>query len=165
MSRKSIFSKDYEGFESSSDIYRDISEMLDPAFNPLAEGISPEFQGTLAIDVTYQECVHSFSNIRQDGSKTCSNCGVVEPHFDSKVLKLTEDLEVSLDIDGFPEEIHKTVPVFLFVPKREREPDMSPSWHPSFSFIEDAEHYHIMLSKEKAIELRDWLSSYLWSIS
>jgi hypothetical protein len=29
--------------------------MLDPAFNPQAEGISPEFQGTLTIEVTYQE--------------------------------------------------------------------------------------------------------------
>lgn len=63
--------------------------------------------------------------------------------FDPKVLNLTKDLDISLDIDGFPEELDKTVPVFLFVPKH------------------DSDHYHVMLSKEKAVALRDWLTDYL----
>lgn len=50
---KIIFNKEYHGFESSADIYRDVCEMLDPRFNPDAEGIEPEFSGTIKITVTY----------------------------------------------------------------------------------------------------------------
>ena len=52
---KTIFFKEYHGFESCADIYRDVAEMLDPRFNPEAEGIGGEFQGTIKIEVTYCE--------------------------------------------------------------------------------------------------------------
>lgn len=52
---KTIFSKEYHGFEDCVDIYRDISEMFDPRLNPDSEGLCPEFQGTIKIEVTYQE--------------------------------------------------------------------------------------------------------------
>jgi len=50
-----IFSKEYHGFEDSVDIYRDVEEMLDPRFNSGAEGLNPEFRGTIKIEVTYHE--------------------------------------------------------------------------------------------------------------
>lgn len=52
---KTIFQKDYHGFESIYDLGRDMDEMLDPQFNPLAAGISGEFQGTVKVTVEYIE--------------------------------------------------------------------------------------------------------------
>lgn len=71
--------------------------------------------------------------------------------FDPKVLNVAKYLDISLDIDGFPEELDKTVPVFLFTPKLMALNTRMP----------DEEHYHIMLTREKAAELRDWLIDYL----
>lgn len=67
--------------------------------------------------------------------------------FDIKKLELTEELSISRDIDGYSYEIEKQIPVFLFVPK---DPDPV-----------NNDHYHIELTKEKALALRDWLNNYL----
>lgn len=48
-----IFEKDYEGFESLSDIERDIIECFDPQFNEKAKDIPSEFEGTVKVVITY----------------------------------------------------------------------------------------------------------------
>lgn len=50
-----LFDKKYEGFESLSDLDRDISEAFDADFNPAAAGIPGEFQGTVRVQITYTE--------------------------------------------------------------------------------------------------------------
>jgi hypothetical protein len=49
-----IFEKNYEGFESLSDIERDISECFDERFNEQMKFIPAEFQGTLTVTITYE---------------------------------------------------------------------------------------------------------------
>jgi len=48
-----IFDKNYEGFEAMADINRDISEAFDGDYNPKSTILSGEFQGTVAITITY----------------------------------------------------------------------------------------------------------------
>lgn len=50
---KTIFQKDYHGFEDIYDLGRDISECLDPQFNPLAAEIPGEFQGMISVKIEY----------------------------------------------------------------------------------------------------------------
>lgn len=50
-----IFEKDYEGFESCYDLQRDMIEAFDPRFNDGAKNLSPEFNGTLTVKMTYKE--------------------------------------------------------------------------------------------------------------
>lgn len=54
MSKKVIFEKEYHGFEAWSDIDRDISEMLDSAYNPEVEDIESESNGMIKIVVTFE---------------------------------------------------------------------------------------------------------------
>jgi len=72
--------------------------------------------------------------------------------FDIKQLELTEELSISRDIVDFVDygwchAAEKQIPVFLFVPK---DPDPV-----------NNDHYHIELTKEKALVLKDWLNNYL----
>jgi len=76
--------------------------------------------------------------------------------FDCKALTLTDQLSVSLDIEGFPEELEKTVPVFLFAPFDPTDPLREDD-----VFTEQKDHYHITITKEKAVELRDWLNDFI----
>lgn len=56
-----IWEKEYSGFESLSDIDRDISEAFDEKFNPSAKELPPEFEGNLIINMSYlPEGSHSF---------------------------------------------------------------------------------------------------------
>jgi len=48
-----LFEKKYEGFESLADIDRDVSEAFDGDFNPPAEVLLGEFQGTVTVTITY----------------------------------------------------------------------------------------------------------------
>lgn len=49
------FKKDYVGFESCSDIERDILEHWNENFNPAAKAYeSGEFQGTVTVTITYE---------------------------------------------------------------------------------------------------------------
>jgi hypothetical protein len=48
-----LFVKQYEGFESSSDMFRDIREAFDKRFNPEAAKLPGEFQGTMRVTITY----------------------------------------------------------------------------------------------------------------
>lgn len=52
-----IFHKNYEGFESLSDIDRDVAEALDSDFNPVAENIQGEFDGTVRVVITYTPAI------------------------------------------------------------------------------------------------------------
>lgn len=52
---KVIFKKDYGGFESLSDFWRDTSECFDPDFNPEMKDIPGEFQGTVKVTIEYVE--------------------------------------------------------------------------------------------------------------
>jgi hypothetical protein len=53
MSDRVIWQHNYHGFESISDLDRDISECLDDRFNEKAKGIPGEFQGTIRVTVEY----------------------------------------------------------------------------------------------------------------
>jgi hypothetical protein len=50
---KVIFKKEYVGFEAIADIDRDVCEAFDTDFNPLAEQIPDEHQGTVTVTITY----------------------------------------------------------------------------------------------------------------
>lgn len=50
-----IFKKEYEGFESLSDIGRDVSEAFDKDFNPDVAFLPGEFQGTVRVIIEYIE--------------------------------------------------------------------------------------------------------------
>jgi hypothetical protein len=52
---KTIFEKTYHGFEDMSDIFRDVEEAVDPAFNPKMKDIPGEFQGRMKVVITYDE--------------------------------------------------------------------------------------------------------------
>ena len=54
-SKTIIFNKEYNGFEDTYDIDRDLHEMWDSDFNELVKDIPDEFQGTVEITVTYEE--------------------------------------------------------------------------------------------------------------
>jgi hypothetical protein len=73
---KTIFNKEYHGFEAASDISRDLHEMWDERFNPAMKGISGEFQGTVKVTVTYSD------------EETCPECQN-NPNY----LTLTDDLD------------------------------------------------------------------------
>lgn len=45
-----VFQKDYDGFESWTDVGRDIDEIWD---NPAMKDIPPEWQGTIRITIEY----------------------------------------------------------------------------------------------------------------
>lgn len=84
---KTIFKKEYHGFESTSDIGRDLHEMWDERFNPDIKGISGEFQGTVKITVTYSdetycaECQNNPNYLSQtdEGDRCyCRSCGGYE---------------------------------------------------------------------------------------
>jgi len=51
--KKIIFENDYHGFESISDIERDICEALNPNFNDKARDIPGEFSGTIRLTMEY----------------------------------------------------------------------------------------------------------------
>lgn len=53
MSIVRIWAKDYVGFESLSDIERDVSEALDERFNPAAKLLPGVFEGTLRVTFDY----------------------------------------------------------------------------------------------------------------
>ena len=48
-----IFEQEYEGFEAAADIGRDVYEAFDSNFNPPAEALPPEFQGTITVTIHY----------------------------------------------------------------------------------------------------------------
>jgi hypothetical protein len=48
-----IWSHKYHGFESLSDLERDITEAFDDRFNPAAKVIPGEFQGTVKVTIEY----------------------------------------------------------------------------------------------------------------
>jgi hypothetical protein len=48
-----ISQKNYEGFESLSDLSRDTEEAVDSEFNDKAQCLDGEFQGTLTVRITY----------------------------------------------------------------------------------------------------------------
>jgi hypothetical protein len=48
-----IYSREYHGFESLSDIGRDVEEAFDANFNPLMDDIPGEFQGTMTVTITF----------------------------------------------------------------------------------------------------------------
>lgn len=84
---KTIFQKEYVGFESISDLGRDLHEMWDERFNPLVKGISGEFQGTVRIHVTYSdetycpECQNNpyyLSQTDEGDACYCRSCGGYE---------------------------------------------------------------------------------------
>jgi len=52
---KVVFEKTYDGFESLSDIGRDIGEVFDERFNPMMSDIPGEFQGRMKVVITYEE--------------------------------------------------------------------------------------------------------------
>jgi len=52
---KTIFEKEYYGFESLYDLGRDVEECFLPDFNDAASAIPGEFQGTIKVTITYQE--------------------------------------------------------------------------------------------------------------
>lgn len=53
--KKIIFEKKYYGFEDSYDLYRDISEALNPKYNENMKDIPGDFSGILNVVVTYIE--------------------------------------------------------------------------------------------------------------
>lgn len=53
MSKIRIWQKDYVGFESLSDLDRDISEAFDEKFNPAVKQLPGEFEGTLRVTIEY----------------------------------------------------------------------------------------------------------------
>ncbi len=53
--KKEIFKKIYHGFESISDLERDVSEALSPDYNENMKGIPGEFQGRMVVTITYEE--------------------------------------------------------------------------------------------------------------
>ena len=55
--QKVIFIREYEGFESISDIQRDVIECFDESFNKLAEGLPSEFRSKITLKITYEENV------------------------------------------------------------------------------------------------------------
>lgn len=48
-----VWTKDYHGFESMSDLDCDVYEALDERFNPKAKDIPGEFQGTIKVTMEY----------------------------------------------------------------------------------------------------------------
>lgn len=52
---KILFEKKYEGFESLSDLGRDVHEAFDHRFNPAVKDLPGEFQGTVTVKITYSE--------------------------------------------------------------------------------------------------------------
>jgi hypothetical protein len=48
-----IFKKEYDGFEDSADVYRDVSEAMDADFTPVWKDIGGEWQGKLKITIEY----------------------------------------------------------------------------------------------------------------
>jgi hypothetical protein len=51
---KVLFQKSYDGFEVSSDVWRDFDEAFDRRFNPPIEQLPGEFQGKLTVTITYE---------------------------------------------------------------------------------------------------------------
>ena len=52
---KIIWQKDYEGFESLYDYFRDTDEAMDARFNPNMIEIPGDFQGTMRVTIEYIE--------------------------------------------------------------------------------------------------------------
>ena len=52
---KVIFHKVYDGFESLSDLQRDLVECMDPDYNSHVNDIPGEFQGKMTVTITYSE--------------------------------------------------------------------------------------------------------------
>lgn len=52
---KIIWQKDYEGFESLYDYFRDTDEAMDARFNSNMAEIPGEFQGTMRVTIEYIE--------------------------------------------------------------------------------------------------------------
>jgi len=50
-----IFEKEYSGYESISDLERDMIECFDPKYNKEARHIPGEFEGNVRVKVTYEE--------------------------------------------------------------------------------------------------------------
>lgn len=48
-----LFTKVYDGFESTSDIFRDLREAFDERFNEKAKQLPGEFQGKLTLTLWY----------------------------------------------------------------------------------------------------------------
>lgn len=51
--KKLIFRKEYNGYESLSDVDRDISEAFDGKFNEAAKDIPSDFEGVITITIEY----------------------------------------------------------------------------------------------------------------
>lgn len=55
MSKRTIYTKTYNGFEDFSDYWRDMDEAVREEFNPEMEYISGEFQGKVIVTIEYEE--------------------------------------------------------------------------------------------------------------
>lgn len=53
--KRIIYQNTYGGFEDAYDLSRDVSECLNPAYNPLVKDLSDEFTGTITLTMTYEE--------------------------------------------------------------------------------------------------------------
>lgn len=53
--KKTIYEQTYHGFESLSDVWRDVSEAFDERYNPQMKGIPGEFQGRVKVTITYED--------------------------------------------------------------------------------------------------------------
>lgn len=52
---REIYNREYNGFESFYDYFRDVHEAVDPDFNDKVRGIPCEFKGTFTVKITYTE--------------------------------------------------------------------------------------------------------------
>jgi hypothetical protein len=61
-----LFQKDYLGFESFSDYWRDVEEAVSPNFNMAMENLPAEFQGTVRVTISYEPAPSESNGLGQE---------------------------------------------------------------------------------------------------